>query len=388
MNLKRKFSRDINDIGFSAFEEYVYRAQQRGELEIALDPERHLIAEFCGPEIIEKITTKVDEIPLVERDSTNEFNFRHAEFITDNPNYPSKTSEIRVYEDTAVVVLERSYNTKNELERVSLELAGPADSEIIRFIESFRGEKLAPPPRNEDVINIIGQNANGFVLDEFQVNLPKFTEFELEDCYNDSFKPINDKVVARIQSGEEDVSFNRSGIILFHGDPGTGKTTYLRHLMRSIKNRNVIYLPPDMTTALSQPQFFQFLAKECKGSVIFIEDAENVLMERGGGQSQAVSNLLNIADGILGDILNITLVCTFNVPHNEIDPALMRPGRMIARYEFKALDVEKAQSLVDKRYGEGSFTVVEPMSLAEIFLKDDMPEVSASQKAAVGFDTD
>ena len=71
-------------------------------------------------------------------------------------------------------------------------------------------------------------------------------------------------------------------------------------------------------------------------------------MKRSGANSSAVSALLNIADGMLSEILNIQIICTFNTELRNIDTAILRKGRMIARYEFKKLEQAKVQAIWDK----------------------------------------
>ena len=78
----------------------------------------------------------------------------------------------------------------------------------------------------------------------------------------------------------------------------------------------------------------------------------------------AVSNLLNISDGLLADFLNVQLICTFNSPLTMVDSALMRKGRLIAKYEFGKLSVAKAQAL-SKHFGH-DVEIIKPMTIAEV----------------------
>lgn len=76
--------------------------------------------------------------------------------------------------------------------------------------------------------------------------------------------------------------------------------------------------------------------------MVIIEDAETLLMQRASDNHDALSNLLNIADGFLGAFLNLQIICTINTPIDKIDPALLRPGRLLASYTFKRLSFEQA----------------------------------------------
>jgi len=98
--------------------------------------------------------------------------------------------------------------------------------------------------------------------------------------------------------------------------------------------------------------------------VLVIEDAENIIMDRRHNSSSAVSNLLNISDGLLADFLNVQLICTFNSALTTVDNALLRKGRLIARYEFGKLSVNKSQRLSNHLGFEQAIT--EPMTIAEI----------------------
>ena len=155
--------------------------------------------------------------------------------------------------------------------------------------------------------------------------------------------------------------------MLLHGLPGTGKTTYLRYLIGKVKKR-VLFVPPSVAANITNPEFMNLLL-DYPNSVLIIEDAENIIMDRQITGSSAVSNLLNISDGLLGDCLNTQIICTFNMPISKIDSALMRKGRLIAKYNFGKLSVEKAQQLADKM--KLDINVTEPMTVAEIFNKDE-----------------
>lgn len=185
----------------------------------------------------------------------------------------------------------------------------------------------------------------------------EFQEDFVDTHYNEDFQEVHKKIT-------ENIAELRKGIILLHGAPGTGKSTYIKYLCSV--NDNIIYIPPDMSTSLTDPGFIPLLM-ENKNSILVIEDAENVLRTRSEYSSQAVSNLLNLSDGILSDCLNIRMVCTFNTELANIDPALLRAGRLIAQHEFDALSVDKSDALM---YSLHKKHATRPMTLAEIYNPD------------------
>jgi ATP-dependent 26S proteasome regulatory subunit len=172
------------------------------------------------------------------------------------------------------------------------------------------------------------------------------------------------------------------GIVLLHGLPGSGKTTYLRYLTGKIKKR-ILFVPPNIAANIANPDFVNLLI-ENQNAILVIEDAENIVIDRNQGGGSAVSNLLNLADGLLSDFLSIQIVCTFNTSISSVDSALLRKGRIIAKYEFKELEIPKAQRLSDKLGFKNQLT--KSMVLSDIYNQND-PDFANSQqtKRQIGF---
>lgn len=220
-------------------------------------------------------------------------------------------------------------------------------------------------------INLVVKGDQGLVLKQMEI---KRTKLDLELFYEDDFLKTDEIIRKRLKETKD------KGIVLLHGLPGTGKTTYLRYLVGKIKKR-VLFLSPNIACNLMEPEFIQLLINN-PDSVLIIEDAENVIMDRKTNMHSSVSGLLNISDGLLADFLNVQLVCTFNSSLTLIDHALMRKGRLIAKYEFGKLSVAKAQRLSD-HLGFDS-VITKPMTVAEIANQDEMDQKMV-QMEAIGF---
>lgn len=224
------------------------------------------------------------------------------------------------------------------------------------------------------IINLICKTANGgFELKEYSIKNP---DIDFNINYNEGFKDI-DKIILEKLNEE-----NGKGLVMLYGEPGTGKTSYIRRIINNVRKR-VLYLPPDMATELSNPGLVPFLT-DIPNSILIVEDAENVLIKRQGQHNQAISNILNLSDGLIGDCLSIQIVATFNTNLSNIDEALMRKGRLIAKYEFKQLTSDRVKRLARKlgvKFDKDSGTI------AEIYNAEDM-DFSKTARKAIGFKND
>ena len=138
-----------------------------------------------------------------------------------------------------------------------------------------------------------------------------------------------------------------------------------------------------MAESIVSPEFVPFLM-ENKDCVLIIEDAEKVIGDRqSSGSSVGVSNLLNLSDGILGDILNIHIIATFNMDKEKIDSALLRKGRLIAEHKFGPLSVDDTNKLLGEL--DKDTTSDKGLTLAEIYNIDNKQDKSESERQMIGF---
>jgi hypothetical protein len=137
-----------------------------------------------------------------------------------------------------------------------------------------------------------------------------------------------------------------------------------------------------MANSMTNPDLMALLIDH-PNSIFVIEDAENIIIDREKNGNSPVSAILNISDGLLADCLNIQIICSFNTDLSKVDTALLRKGRLIAKYEFKELEIKKAQMLSSKLGFASSIT--EPMTLTAIYNQDEKNFVPQKKKNPIGF---
>lgn len=147
----------------------------------------------------------------------------------------------------------------------------------------------------------------------------------------------------------EFLDLDRGGIVIFNGQPGCGKSTYIKRLIFKYPDINFVVLPQYFLN--DQNGFRTFLlGRENSGEVFIIEDCEQLLVQRENNlaSSSIIGDILNYTDGIYGDLTRTKFIFTFNTDLSNIDKAILRPGRLFLKYEFTPLYGENLEKVAEK----------------------------------------
>jgi SpoVK/Ycf46/Vps4 family AAA+-type ATPase len=202
-------------------------------------------------------------------------------------------------------------------------------------------------------------------------------DMDLALNYGDSFLDIHTKLVDNLNN-------TTSGLYLFYGAPGTGKSSYIKYLLSAGIDRKIAYIPVGLIDKLTHPDMLPLLMNN-KNIILVLEDAEKALLSREISQdSSIVSTILNLTDGFIGQAINISIVATFNTAKDKIDEALLRKGRLRMSHEFKKLPVANCKKIASS-LGVNPEHITEDMSLAEIYNYEEDANYKAPEERRVGF---
>ena len=239
--------------------------------------------------------------------------------------------------------------------------------DINRHIKYISVDKKEETPTYQYLIH----DNSGFKT--MEMNIKQEVNIAIDENYNDDF-PYQ-KMWDFLNAD------NMSGLAIMHGEPGTGKTYFLRHLLSQMKDRTFMIINEGALAHINDPSFIRLLFNN-KNSVIVLEDCEKVLTDRNNGNA-LIGTLLNLTDGLLADSFNIKFICTFNAQLSRIDKAVMRKGRLKIKYEFGKLSADKTYALGQK-LGKNIPKGVS-LTLADIYNYDEEVELGVKKNKGMGF---
>lgn len=159
---------------------------------------------------------------------------------------------------------------------------------------------------------------------------------EIKTVLRSEFYPDMDEPESFIES----YLASEASVLLIAGAPGTGKTTFLRHMIA--KHRLSAHILYDEDLMKSDAIFQDFLFGN--GDIMVIEDADTILAPRESDNNKLMARFLNVSDGLI-KLPNKKLIFTTNLSDfAKVDPALTRPGRCFGVLHTRPLNLQEAQA--------------------------------------------
>ena len=136
-------------------------------------------------------------------------------------------------------------------------------------------------------------------------------------------------------------------IILFHGEPGTGKTSAVRALLHEWRSWASAHVVLDGRRFVNDAGYItEVITEDDDWAVVVIEDAGDIVSEENLLRG-ALSCLLNVGDGLAGLGTKALFVLTTNERVQAVNTALVRPGRCLANIEFTRFPRREAIEWLD-----------------------------------------
>ena len=200
--------------------------------------------------------------------------------------------------------------------------------ELVNTLKT-RKKKKNPDRRS---FYLLKSEGGDFTLQKIEA---KKTDIDLSLFYNDDFLPFHETITQFLDRKDE------SGVVLIHGKHGTGKTSYLKHLIFNTEHKFIL-VPRNLFSVLDSTKLFFFL-KEFNDFVLVIEDCDILLT--GAAKYNPLVGFLRNAEGLMSNGFTYKLICSASISGHQVNFSYLRKAQEIYRYEMTELTVEKANQL-------------------------------------------
>lgn len=235
-----------------------------------------------------------------------------------------------------------------------------AEMRAVKLIEPFEKYKFENKEEGGVWVNFSFMNGMNVERNNQFIRCPDWSE--IRGNYARSCQEELDR------SMEMKKPWDEGRLMIWHGEPGTGKTFAIRSLLMAWRDRFNFVIVTDPEKLLASPSYYYEVASapnmnavpgaqsnddddqdpnysKKKRLLFIIEDSGDLISTESRRKHwDKFGKLLNITDGLIGQGREDIFLLTFNEELREIDPAIVRPGRCISKLEFQKFPLEDAQS--------------------------------------------
>jgi SpoVK/Ycf46/Vps4 family AAA+-type ATPase len=191
--------------------------------------------------------------------------------------------------------------------------------------------------------------------------------------YASEVVPVLDRLV-----GLRPATLPSGRLLLLHGVPGTGKSTFIRSLAREWRGWCAVELLGEPQGTLASADAIDSVlfnrgedddGTELPWKVLVVEDAHELVASAAtGGASEALTRLLHATDGVVGGQAKVLFLLTTNQRLDRVHPALLRPGRCLAEVEIPPLPAAEASAWLGR-------PVRTPATIADLYAEGRADDV-------------
>jgi hypothetical protein len=263
-----------------------------------------------------------------------------------------------------------------------VEVTAMTDELCASVLEEAIRDAVEPPPPEEDRVDMGFWHMGAHGASRSQRSIAASTWSEIRDNYTAHAATAVD----RLTEVTPDDIFGR--LVLLHGPPGTGKTTALRALAREWGKWCQFDCVLDPEQLFSNPAYLMEVAvgeddDDRRWRLLVVEDCDELISgDAKAATGQALSRLLNLTDGLLGQGRDVLVAITTNEPLAALHPAVVRPGRCLAQVEVGRLSPTEAAAWL----GRSDAVVGGGATLAELYaLREGRGTVTPPRSTETGF---
>jgi len=216
---------------------------------------------------------------------------------------------------------------------------GIGESVLNELSEEIYATWINPTPDNKFIIYTTSLAMNGFQWQQIGTRLHR----ELDTIYiNDEMK---DKLVNQLKKFyDSNELYDRYGVTwkrvhLFHGIPGTGKTSMVMALA-SIYGKNIAKLT--LTPEVNSQHVEALFQRVPENTFLLLEDVDSLFADRDAKSGIDFSTLLNCMDGLTTKRGLVVFMTTNHI--EKLDSAFIRPGRVDMCMKFSTPDTHELKS--------------------------------------------
>lgn len=262
-----------------------------------------------------------------------------------------------------------------------VEVTAVTDELCASVLEEAIRDAVEPPPPEEDRVEMGFWHMGAHGASRSQRSIAASTWSEIRDNYTAGAA----MAVDRLTSVTPDDIGGR--LVLLHGPPGTGKTTALRALAREWGKWCQFDCVLDPEQLFANPAYLMEVAvgeddDDRRWRLLVVEDCDELISgDAKAATGQALSRLLNLTDGLLGQGRDVLVAITTNEPLAALHPAVVRPGRCLAQIEIGRLSAAEAAAWLGS-----PDAVAGGATLAELYaLRDGRGTVTPPPSEDAGF---
>ncbi len=233
-----------------------------------------------------------------------------------------------------------------------------------KVVDKFRKALVYRVEEQKNPVYVLQQTSSGVSL----LEIGGIDKTLLRENYSEDVSKKYDLIAKDIRA---DAPSGRLSVL--SGPPGTGKTWFIRGLVKECPKAKFVIVPPEMIRSLTGPQIVSLFVEEKNRDdgpiVLVVEDGDQCISKRDGTDMGLVSALLNMGDGILGQMLDIRIIVTSNLNQVDLDPAVLRPGRLNQFVEIVELSAEQANEIYKRETKTEETPFTEKATLAAVYAK-------------------